>query len=1252
MRHTPHAEPPGSCATVCRMTKSTRESIVRCAQERVLILDGGMGTMAQAFRLTETDYRGELFGSHEKELRGNHDLLSLTRPEAVRRIHDAYLEAGADVIETNTFSATAIAQADYGLQRVVTDLNFEAARLARAAADAWTERTPKKPRFVAGALGPTNRTLSISPDVNDPAFRAVTFDEVYAAYREQVSALVEGGVHLLLVETIFDTLNAKAAGLAILDELEARKLDLPIMLSVTITDRSGRTLSGQTVEAFWASMRHLRPLSVGINCALGATQMRPFMAELSGLADVLTSCYPNAGLPNAFGEYDERPEDTAAELGEFAQSGLVNFVGGCCGTTPAHIAAIARAVERMEPRVPPSATPRLPRFSGLEALTVRADSNFLMIGERTNVTGSRRFARLITEKKYLEAAAVAREQVQGGANLLDVSMDEAMLDSAAEMTTFLNLIATEPDIARVPLVIDSSRWSVLEAGLKCVQGKCVVNSLSLKEGEEEFLQRARRVRALGAAVVVMAFDEQGQAETVERKFAICERAYRLLTERAGFDPEDIIFDPAVLAVATGMQEHDRFAFAFIEAVRLIKARLPGALVSGGISNLSFSFRGNEPVREAMNSAFLYHAIRAGLDMGIVNAGQLEVYEQIPRDLLEHVEDVLFCRRADATERLIEFAQRVRGDGKKRELDLAWRSEPVEARLKHALIHGIVEFVREDVEEARLKLGRPLDVIEGPMMDGMKVVGELFGEGKMFLPQVVKSARVMKQGVATLAPYMEAEKGGVHRSAGKVLLATVKGDVHDIGKSIVGVVLACNDYEIVDLGVMVPCEKLIETALSEGVDLIGLSGLITPSLDEMAQNAREFERRGLRLPLLIGGATTSRQHTAVKLAPEYSQPTVHVLDASRAVGVVAALLDGRKRDAFVAETREEQQRLRAAFGGKRVRELHSLEDARALRPRLAWRAEDLAKPDFFGRRELTAFPLERLRPYIDWTFFFSAWELKGRYPEILTSPRYGKAASELFENGNLLLDRIIAERLIEARAVYGFWPAASRGEDIVVFEDEARRVEAARLHMLRQQRVTTDGEPCRSLADFIAPETSGLADTLGAFVVTAGIGADELAQRFERELDDYSAIMVKALADRLAEAFAEALHEEARRDWGYGRGEHLDRVELLAEQYRGIRPAIGYAACPDHSEKGTLFALLEPGRIGVCLTESFAMTPPASVSGLYFAHPEARYFAVGRIDEEQVADYARRKGVSKAEAERWLRPQLAYQPGEDDGEEPS
>ncbi|MGO9708435.1 MAG: methionine synthase [Polyangiaceae bacterium] len=1214
---------------------------------RILIMDGAMGTMIQRHKPTEADYRGARFRAHSHDLKGDNDILVLTRPEIVRGIHDEYFAAGADMVETNTFAATSVAQADYALESVVYELNVEAARLAKASAAEWTKRTPKKPRFVAGSIGPMNRTLSISPSVNDPAFRAVTFDQVRASYAEQVRGLIDGGADTLLVETIFDTLNAKAALVAIDEVFAERGTRLPIMISVTITDRSGRTLSGQTIDAFWTSVMHAKPLTVGINCALGARDMRPYLAELAALANTWVSCYPNAGLPNAFGEYDETPETTGALLREFADAGLVNALGGCCGTTPDHIRAIAERVEGRKARaIPETAHEPYTRYSGLEPLVIRPDSNFMMIGERTNITGSAKFAELIKKSDFGKAVEVALDQVRGGANVLDVNMDEGMIDGEAAMTTFMNLLGGEPEVARIPFMIDSSKFSVIEAGLKCVQGKCVVNSLSLKEGEEDFVKKAKVVKRFGAGVVVMAFDEKGQAETADRKVEICKRAYAILTEKVGIEGRDIIFDPNILAIATGIEEHNDFAKNYIEAVPRIKAACPGVHISGGVSNLSFSFRGNNVVREAMHSAFLFHAIKSGMDMGIVNAGQIVVYEDIPKELLEHVEDVIFNRRPDATERLVTLAEQVKGKGKKKELDLGWREATVEARLSHALVHGIVDFVEADVEEARARSTRPLDVIEGPLMDGMKVVGDLFGAGKMFLPQVVKSARVMKRAVAYLLPYMEAEKAriGDTRKNGKIVMATVKGDVHDIGKNIVGVVLGCNNYDVVDLGVMVSCDKILDAALNEKADLIGLSGLITPSLDEMVHVASEMERRGMALPLLIGGATTSRQHTAVKIAPAYHASTVHVLDASRAVGVVSSLLDEKQKQGFDAKNREDQKMLRELHASKRAKPMVTLEGARANRKKITWRKEDISVPSSLGLRSLTAYPLAEIAKYIDWTFFFTAWELTGKFPDVLQHAEQGAAARDLFKAGKELLAKIVDQKLLTANATYGIWPANSVGDDVVLYSDETRAKELVRFPMLRQQQVKTgEGGPHMCLADFVAPVESGLHDYAGAFAVTAGIGVDALVRRYEANQDDFSAIVVKALADRLAEAFAELLHARVRKEWGYGDGENLTNEDLIAEKYRGIRPALGYPACPDHSEKWALFDLLSARQAGLDLTESAAMTPAASVSGLYFGHPEARYFNVGRIDRDQVEEYAKRRGLELVEVERWLGQSLGYDP---------
>ena len=1220
----------------------TEATLRELLARRILVLDGAMGTMIQRRGLTEADFRGSRFERHPNDLKGNFDVLALTRPDVIGSVHDAYFEAGADIAETNTFGATRIVLSEYGLEDTAFEMNVAAARTAVESARAWTRRTPGKPRFVAGSMGPLNKTLSLSPSVSDPGYRAVTFDEVCLAYAEQVRGLIEGGVDLLLVETIFDTLNAKAALVAIEDVFEELGTRLPLMISVTITDKSGRTLSGQTVEAFWVSVGHARPLSVGVNCALGAAEMRPYVQELSNIADVFVSCYPNAGLPNAFGEYDETAETTSALVRQLADEGMVNIVGGCCGTTPDHVRAIAARVDGMTPRTPPKRD-RLTRWSGLEALVVRPDSNFLMIGERTNVTGSKKFAELVKAGDYAKAVDVALDQVRGGANILDVNMDEGMLEGERAMTTFLNLLASEPEIARIPFMVDSSKWSVIEAGLKCLQGKGVANSISLKEGEEDFLAKASKIRRYGAGAVVMAFDEKGQAETVERKVGISRRAYDLLL-RHGWDPTDIVFDPNILAIGTGIEEHAGFARNYIEATRIIKDTCPGAKISGGVSNLSFSFRGNNLLREAMHSAFLYHAIRAGMDMGIVNAGQIVVYEDIPRELLDHVEDVIFDRRPDATERLITLAETVKGQGRKKELDLAWRDAPVEQRLSHALVQGIVEFVEVDVEEARQKVTRPLEVIEGPLMNGMRVVGDLFGAGKMFLPQVVKSARVMKRAVAYLLPYMEEEKerlGLTEQKNGKVLLATVKGDVHDIGKNIVGVVLGCNSYDVVDLGVMVPCDKILQAAIDQKCDIVGLSGLITPSLDEMVHVAKEMKRRGMTMPLLIGGATTSRQHTAVKIAPEFDGSTTHVLDASRAVSTVASLLDPKQRDAFVAKTREEHVELRRLHAHKRAKPLVPFLLANERRPRISFGEGEVTRPTFTGIRTMQDIPLGEIVEYIDWTFFFTAWELAGRFPAVLDDPRHGAAARELYDNGRALLDRIVREKKLVARAVYGLWPAQSDGNDIVLYADESRATEAARFPMLRQQQDKPEPEPYRCLADFVAPRGT-VADWAGAFAVTAGIGTAELAAAFEKELDDYHAIMAKALADRLAEALADMLHQRVRREW-YAPDESLPKDDLIAEKYRGIRPAFGYPACPDHTEKQKLFALLHADAVGMSLTEHGAMLPAASVSGIYLGHPEARYFNVGRLGRDQIEDYARRKGMTIPEVERWLGQNLGYDP---------
>ena len=1205
---------------------------------RILVIDGAMGTMIQRHGFDEAAFRGSRFLDHPRDLRGNADALCLTQPEAIESIHRQYLDAGADIIETNTFNAQAISMADYGFESYVYEINVAAAQLARKAADAYS--TSARPRFVAGALGPTNRTLSLSPDVNDPAFRAVTFDQVVDAYYEQARGLVDGGVDILLPETVFDTLNLKAALFAIETLFYERGQRLPVMISVTITDASGRTLSGQTVEAFWNSVSHAPVISVGINCALGAAEMRPHVDELSSISPAFITCYPNAGLPNALGGYDQTPEIMATLIREFAANGWVNAVGGCCGTTPDHIRAIAEAVHDLQPRRPPEITPHL-RLSGLEPLTVTPESNFIMVGERTNVTGSPKFASLIKSGDLEAALAVARQQIDGGANIIDINMDEGLLDSEKVMTHFLNLVGSEPDIARVPIMIDSSRWSVLEAGLKCTQGKSVVNSISLKEGEEKFREQARLIRRYGAAVVVMAFDEQGQADTLERKVEICSRAYRILVEEIGFDPTDIIFDPNVLTVATGIEEHNSYGLAFIEAIRQLHEKFPLTSSSGGISNVSFSFRGNKIVREAMHAAFLYHSIRAGLTMGIVNAGQLAIYQEIPNELLQLVEDVLLNRRADATERLITYAEQFKGQTQ--EVDRAeaeWRGRPVNERLSHALVKGIVDHLEEDLEEARRNYPTALEIIEGPLMDGMNVVGNLFGAGKMFLPQVVKSARVMKKAVAWLLPFMEAEKArsGDVSKRGKVLMATVKGDVHDIGKNIVGVVLGCNNFEVIDLGVMVPADRILDTARDQNADIIGLSGLITPSLDEMVHVAREMERRKMKTPLLIGGATTSKLHTALKISPKYSSATVHVLDASRAVGVVSTLLSTDRRDDFVAGINAEFKKLQddqATRSGDRV--FLSIHEARRRKPSIDFTSLPPV-PSFLGVRAHDDFPLQRLEAFIDWTPFFHAWELRGTYPRILDEPR----ARDLYDDARKLLREIIDGRLITARAIYGFWPANSVGDDIEVYADESRRQPIRVFHTLRQQQETASRKNV-ALSDFVAPKGSAIADYIGGFAVTAGIGVEELVRRFERDHDDYGSIMTKALADRLAEALAELLHKEAREAWGYGKGETLSIEELIAEKYRGIRPAAGYPASPDHTEKRALFDLLDAEDHGIRLTESFAMMPAASVSGLYFSHPEAHYFSVGKIGKDQVTDYHLRKDLPIQEVERWLAPNLGYEP---------
>jgi 5-methyltetrahydrofolate--homocysteine methyltransferase len=1245
-------------------------------EQRILVLDGAMGTAIQRDRPGEAGYRGERFADWPSDVQGNNDLLSITAPGIISAIHREYLEAGADLIETNTFNATAISLSDYGMEELAYELNVASAQLARVECDAMTARTPDRPRYVVGAIGPTSRTASISPDVNDPGARNVTFDELVEAYLTAANGLVDGGADVLCVETIFDTLNAKAAIFALETLFEERGRRWPVMISGTITDASGRTLSGQVTEAFWHSVRHVSPLLVGLNCALGAKEMRPYLAELARVADTFVSCYPNAGLPNAFGEYDESPEETAAVLEEFAASGFVNLVGGCCGTTPAHIAAIAAAAEGKAPRTPAVARPAL-RLSGLEPLTVTDDTLFVNVGERTNITGSARFRNLIKAGDYPAALAVARQQVEAGAQVIDINMDEGMIDGVEAMDRFTKLIATEPDICRVPTMIDSSKWEVIEAGLKCVQGKAIVNSISLKEGEEKFVREARLCRKYGAAVVVMAFDEDGQADNLERRTQICRRAYDVLTKEVGFPAEDIIFDPNVFAVATGIEEHANYGLDFIEATRWIKQNLPDALVSGGVSNVSFSFRGNNPVREAIHAVFLFHAIAAGMDMGIVNAGALEVYDEVPELLRERIEDVILNRRPDSTERLLEIAGDFAGDGAAKEVaDEQWRSLPVGERITHALVKGLDEFVEDDTEELRQEIsargGRPIEVIEGPLMDGMNVVGDLFGAGKMFLPQVVKSARVMKKAVAYLIPFIEAEKrpGDTERSNGKVVMATVKGDVHDIGKNIVGVVLQCNNYDVVDLGVMVPAQKILDTAKQEGADVVGLSGLITPSLDEMVNLASEMERQGFEIPLLIGGATTSRAHTAVKVAQKYHGPVIWVKDASRSVPVVASLLSDEQRPKLLAEVEADYVALRERHAARQdTRTMLPLATARANATPIDWTGYQPPRPRMLlqqagdsRRGALCAgpgcahehatqfvktfpdYPLDELRDYIDWQPFFTAWEMRGRFPDLLHNPTSGEAARRLFADARAMLDRIVDEKWLRASGVFGLFPANQvEGDDIEVYTDESRRHVRTTLHQLRQQTEGRDGSPRKSLADFVAPKATGLRDYVGAFAVTAGLGSAERVTAFKKDHDDYSAIMLEALADRLAEAFAERLHERVRREfWGYAPDEHLDNDALIAEKYAGIRPAPGYPACPEHTEKQTIWELLDvEAATGIELTESMAMWPGAAVSGLYFSHPKSRYFVLGRVGRDQVEDYAVRKGWTVDEAEKWLSPNLGY-----------
>ncbi|ROU00032.1 methionine synthase [Marinobacter sp. R17] len=1217
-------------------------------KERIVILDGGMGTMIQNLKLDEDAFRAERFKDYDRDVQGNNDLLNLTQPALLRNIHADYLAAGADIIETNTFNSTQLSQSDYGLESLAYELNVAGAQLARQIADEFTGREPHKPRFVAGAVGPTSRTASISPDVNNPGYRNVDFQTLYENYYEAVKGLVEGGSDLILIETIFDTLNAKAAIYATQQYFEDSGIELPIMISGTITDASGRTLSGQTTEAFWNSIAHARPISVGLNCALGADALRPYIEELSNRSTTYVSAHPNAGLPNEFGEYDQTPEEMADIIEAFARDGFLNIIGGCCGSRPDHIEAIANAVAKYPPRQIPEIKPAL-RLSGLEPFTGDENTLFINVGERTNVTGSKRFLRLIKEEQYEEALSVARDQVENGAQIIDINMDEGMLDSKEVMVRFLNLVASEPDIARVPIMIDSSKWEVIEAGLRCIQGKAVVNSISLKEGEAEFIARARSCMRYGAAVVVMAFDEQGQADSFKRKTEICKRSYDTLVG-IGFNPSDIIFDPNIFAIATGIEEHNNYAVDFIEATGWIRKNLPHASISGGVSNVSFSFRGNDVVREAIHSVFLYHAIKAGMNMGIVNPGQLVVYDEIDPELRELVTDVVLNRREDGTDRLLEAAERYRGEvGKAREEDLAWREWPVQKRLEHALVKGITTYIIEDTEACRQEADRPIEVIEGPLMDGMNVVGDLFGDGKMFLPQVVKSARVMKQAVAHLIPYIEAEKTEGQQAKGKILMATVKGDVHDIGKNIVGVVLQCNNYEVIDLGVMVPCEKILATAKEENVDIIGLSGLITPSLDEMVHVAREMQRLEFDVPLMIGGATTSKAHTAVKIEPQYKNDlALYVSDASRCVNIASQLLSRTAKEPLVESTRTEYDKIRERRKNRGERtKLIDLSAARGRDTEISFDGYQPVKPAFTGLKVFDDYDLNELVDYIDWTPFFISWDMSGKYPAIFDDPKRGDAARTLFDDAQAILKRILEEKRLKARAVIGFWPANRRGDDLVVYADESRQEVLTTLHHLRQQDEKSPGKPMLALSDYLLPEDSDQCDYVGGFAVTAGIGADDLAEEYKAKNDDYNAIMVKALADRLAEAFAERMHERVRKEfWGYDPEETLDNDALIRERYRGIRPAPGYPACPDHTEKAALFDLLQaPANAGMELTEHFAMLPAAAVSGWYFAHPEAKYFSVGKIGQDQVEDYAKRKGISKAEAERWLAPSLAYDPAE-------
>ena len=1228
------------------MSQNTTEQHLRkILDQRILFLDGAYGTMIQRYKLTEEDYRGERFKDYAQDLKGNNDLLSITKPEVIEEIHRQYLEAGSDIIETNTFSANATSMADYNMQDLVYELNIESAKIAKKVADEFTTKTPDKPRFVAGSIGPTNVTASMSQDVNDPGARAVTFQELVDVYTEQLRGLIDGGVDILLVETIFDTLNAKAALFAI--DAYGEKIDrkLPIIISGTITDASGRTLSGQTTEAFWISMQHAKPLAIGLNCALGAEDMRPYIAELSRIANCYVSCYPNAGLPNEFAEYDQEPNQMATLVKDFIDSGFINILGGCCGTTPDHIKAIVDIAKDLPPRKISASSP-LSNYSGLEPLIITDDMNFLNVGERTNVTGSKKFAKLIINEDYDAALSVSRQQVEAGAQIIDVNMDEAMLDSQQAMVTFLHLIASEPDIARVPIMIDSSKWDVIEAGLQCCQGKCVVNSISLKEGEDIFREQARKIKRYGAATVVMAFDEQGQADTKERKIEICKHAYKILTEEVGFPPEDIIFDPNIFAVATGIEEHNNYAVDFIEATREIKTTCPHCRVSGGVSNVSFSFRGNNPIREAMHSVFLYHAIKAGMDMGIVNAGMMTVYDDIPPDLLKLVEDVILNRKDDATEKLITFAESYKSEGKKQVENLAWREQPVEKRLEHALVKGIVDYIVEDTEEARQSTTRPLDVIEGPLMDGMNVVGDLFGEGKMFLPQVVKSARVMKKSVAHLQPYIEEQKeDGEQSNAGTIIMATVKGDVHDIGKNIVGVVLACNNFKIVDLGVMVPCDQILKAAKEHKADMIGLSGLITPSLDEMVNIATEMERQGFTIPIMIGGATTSPNHTSVKISPEYNKGfIVHVKDASRAVGVCSSLMDKKLKADLVKKTDEEYEKLREAHALKKgQRKFVSIAEARKKPMTNDWSQVPITKPSFLGTKVFDDYDITDITKRVDWSPFFLAWELKGKYPNILSHKEFGAEATKLFNDAKAMLKEVIDQKLLTAKAVIGFYPANSVGDDIEVYADDDRKKVLTVFHSLRQQMIKTNDKPYLAQADFIAPKESGVKDYIGLFALTGGIGCEELAKQFEADHDDYKSIMIKALADRLAEGFAERMHERVRKEfWGYSPNENLSNEKIIHIQYRGIRPAPGYPACPDHTEKPIIWDLLDVKKnTSIKLTESNAMFPTASVSGLYFAHPESSYFSLGPIAKDQVEDYAKRKSLSLTETEKWLRPNLGY-----------